>query len=215
VKSRTTGLLNGDTFEVVSADSLDRELQTVRAAAAGDIAGVFGPGSVTWRVDREAANFLGAGRALLLQLAHPWVTAAIEQHSDTFEHPIKRFHRTFRLVFTLVFGTLEQSLDAARRLHHRHSLINGTLRVRAGPYAAGSRYDANGVPALRWVYATLVDTSRMCHDLVRRRSREESANGSIRRANYLPACLAFRLPACLGIGPTFAATFRPRLNRMC
>jgi uncharacterized protein (DUF2236 family) len=159
-------LLNGDTFEVVTADSLDRELQTVRAAAAGEIAGVFGPGSVTWRVEREAANFLGAGRALLLQLAHPWVAAAIEQHSDTFEHPIKRFHRTFRLVFTLVFGTLEQSLGAARRLHYRHALINGTLLVGAGPYAAGSPYDANGVAALRWVYATLVDTSRMCHDLV-------------------------------------------------
>ena len=46
-------------------------------------AGIFGPDSVTWRIDREAAIFLGAGRALLLQLAHPWVAAAIAEHSRT------------------------------------------------------------------------------------------------------------------------------------
>lgn len=38
--------------------------------AAGDgAAGVFGPGSMVWRVDREAAIFLGAGRALLADQA--------------------------------------------------------------------------------------------------------------------------------------------------
>src|SRR3712207_7704222 len=39
--------------------------------------------------------FLGAGRALLLQLAHPWVAAGISQHSTTLADPIGRFHRTF------------------------------------------------------------------------------------------------------------------------
>jgi len=29
---------------------------------------VFGPNSQIWRIDREAAAFLGAGRALLMQL---------------------------------------------------------------------------------------------------------------------------------------------------
>jgi uncharacterized protein (DUF2236 family) len=32
---------------------------------------------MTWRVNREAILFLAAGRALLLQLAHPWVAAAV------------------------------------------------------------------------------------------------------------------------------------------
>jgi uncharacterized protein (DUF2236 family) len=138
----------------------------VRAAAAGEIEGVFGAPSISWRVDREAANFLGAGRALLLQLAHPWVAAAIEQHSDTFAHPIGRFHRTFKLVFTLVFGTLEQSLKAARMLHQLHAGITGTLPRAAGPFPAGSPFNANGIAALRWVYATLIDTSVICHALV-------------------------------------------------
>ena len=48
------------------------------ALPAGDAgAGLFGPHSALWRVNREAALFLGSGRALLLQLAHPWVGTAI------------------------------------------------------------------------------------------------------------------------------------------
>src|SRR5215217_977958 len=82
--------LDDDAFEIVTAESLERELEWVRTAAAGPDAGIFGPHSISWRVDRKAALFLGAGRALLLQLAHPWVAAAIEQHSDTFENSLGR-----------------------------------------------------------------------------------------------------------------------------
>src|SRR5258708_34641605 len=153
-------------FEIVGAESLECELNQVRAAAAGSLAGIFGPRSMTWRVDREAAIFLGAGRALLLQLAHPWVAAAIEQHSDTFADPISRFHRTFSVVFTMVFGTLDQSLAAARHLHRRHAAIEGKLNSAAGPFPAGSPYCPNQVSALRWVHATLWETAPMAYALV-------------------------------------------------
>src|SRR5262245_38318124 len=134
-----------DRLEIVSAESLEHELSLVRDGAAGKLTGVFGPRSMTWRVNREAAIFLGAGRALLLQLAHPWVAAAIEQHSETFANPIGRFHRTFSTVFTMVFGTLDQSFEAARRLHRCHAAISGTLRCAAGPFPAGSSYCAKEV----------------------------------------------------------------------
>ena len=155
-----------DSLEIISTERLECEFTLVRGAAAGSLAGVFGPRSITWQVDREAAIFLGAGRALLLQLAHPWIAAAVEQHSDTFANPIGRFHRTFGTVFTMVFGTLAQSLEAARRLHHRHALIQGTLPSAAGPFPAGSFYCANEVSALRWVHATLVETAVMAYALV-------------------------------------------------
>jgi uncharacterized protein (DUF2236 family) len=148
-----------DGIEIVGTEDLERELVEVRARAAGALPGVFGPRSLIWQVDREAAIFLGAGRALLLQLAHPWVTAAIEQHSQTFADPIRRFHRAFGIVFTMVFGTLDQSLSAARRLHHRHADIKGFLPSTAGRFSAGSPYLADAVTALLWVHATLTDTA--------------------------------------------------------
>ena len=151
---------------LVSAEDLERSLDLVRANAAGPREGIFGPASVTWRVDREAAVFLGAGRALLLQLAHPWVAAAIADQSRVFTDPVGRFHRTFNVMFTMVFGTPDQALAVARRLYRRHAMVVGVLPTAAGPFAAGSPYYANEVSALRWVHATLVETALLAHDLV-------------------------------------------------
>ncbi len=151
---------------MVSEDDLEISLDQVRAHAAGPVPGVFGPSSVTWRIDREAIIFLGAGRALLLQLAHPWVAAAIAEHSRTLADPIGRFHRTFDIVFAMVFGSLDRALLSSRQLHRRHCMIVGQMPETAGPFAAGSRYCANDIAALRWVHATLAETALMVHDLV-------------------------------------------------
>ncbi|MBP2428899.1 uncharacterized protein (DUF2236 family) [Bradyrhizobium elkanii] len=151
---------------LVSESDLELALDFVRARAAGPVEGIFGPGSMTWRIDREAITFLGAGRALLLQLAHPWVAAAVAEHSRTFADPIGRFHRTFDVVFTMVFGSLDAALTAARHLHHRHTMIVGRLPEAIGPFESGSPYRANEVAALRRVHATLVDTALAVHDLI-------------------------------------------------
>ncbi len=152
--------------QLVSENDAAIALDFVRAESAGPVEGIFGPASLTWRIDREAIVFLGAGRALLLQLAHPWVAAAIAEHSRTFADPIGRFHRTFDFMFTMVFGSLDQALAAAGRLHRRHAMIVGHLPEAIGPFDKGSLYRANEVSALRWVHATLVDTALMAHNLV-------------------------------------------------
>ena len=151
---------------MVSEGDLEEALDSVRARAAGSVEGIFGPASMTWRMDREAVIFLGAGRALLLQLAHPWIAAAIAEHSRTFADPIGRFHRTFGVVYTMVFGSLDSALAAARHLHRRHATIVGRLPEAIGPFESGSLYRANEVAALRWVHATLVDTALIVHDLI-------------------------------------------------
>ena len=154
------------TSSIVTEADLERELTMVRSAAADGLAGIFGAESILWRVDREAAVFLGAGRALLLQLAHPWVAAAIAQHSQSLADPIGRFHRTFNIVFTMVFGTADQAVTAARRLHRLHAAISGTLTGSSGAFPAGSIYRANNVTALCWVQATLTDTALVAYQLL-------------------------------------------------
>jgi uncharacterized protein (DUF2236 family) len=122
-------------------------------------AGIFGPGSASWTVNRESAVFLGAGRAALLQLAHPWVAAALEQHSDVISRPIRRFHNTFRIVYTMIFGSLGQALAAARHLYKLHSAIQGELQETTAGWPRGAHYRANEIAALRWVFATLVESA--------------------------------------------------------
>jgi uncharacterized protein (DUF2236 family) len=151
---------------LISEEDLERQLILVRATAAHPLVGLFGPDSLTWRVEREAVLFLGAGRALLLQLAHPWIASAIADHSPSLMDPLGRFHRTFSIMFSIVFGTLDQALGAARQLYRRHATIEGTLTASAGPFPAGSPYYANELAALRWVWATLTETAVLAHDLV-------------------------------------------------
>lgn len=150
----------------VSEPLLERTLEQVRVGAAGAAEGVFGPGSLFWRINRESVVFLGAGRALLLQLAHPWVAAAITEHSRAGADPIGRFHRTFSTVYTMVFGSLDQALTAARRLRGRHDAVTGAMPVDAGPFARGTPYHANDTASLRWVYATLIETALLAYEAV-------------------------------------------------
>ena len=155
-----------DYGQTVSPEALERALADLQATVKNRQAGLFGPASMLWRVDREAALFLCAGSALMMQLAHPWVAFAIAQHSRSLADPVGRFHRTFSIMFSFVFGTADQAFSAARRLHRRHAAIVGTLPENAGPFPRGSGYAANTVPALLWVHATLVEAALVAHDAV-------------------------------------------------
>ncbi|HZD17088.1 MAG TPA: oxygenase MpaB family protein, partial [Actinomycetota bacterium] len=44
--------------------------------------GLFGPGTLAWRLNAETVLLLGGGRALLMQIAHPRVAAGVADHSD-------------------------------------------------------------------------------------------------------------------------------------
>jgi uncharacterized protein (DUF2236 family) len=125
-------------------------------AAMGD-AGLFGPGSLTWRVNREGALLLGGGRALLLQVAHPLVAAGVSQHSNYREDPFGRLYRTLDTVTTVVFGSTEAAEEAAARLHRVHTRVKGTADD-------GTPYEATDHDLIMWVHATLVDTSLLLYE---------------------------------------------------
>jgi uncharacterized protein (DUF2236 family) len=146
-------------MEPVSRDDLESLLASIQRACPEPSAGIFGPGSITWTLSRESAVFLGAGRAALLQLAHPWVATALAQHSTLLADPIARFHNTFRIVFTMIFGSLPQALAAARHLHTLHTHIQGELPDAVAAWPRGAHYEANEIAALRWVYATLIESA--------------------------------------------------------
>jgi len=121
--------------------------------------GILGPRSLAWQLGGDLAVFLGGGRAALLQLAHPMVAFAVDQHSRTRADVVGRFQRTFRNVFAMVFGELDDAFTAARRVHAIHTRIHGTIPQSIGGWRAGTPYHANDADALRWVHATLVDTT--------------------------------------------------------
>jgi uncharacterized protein (DUF2236 family) len=120
-------------------------------------AGLFGPGSLTWRVNREGVLLLGGGRALLLQVAHPLVAAGVAQHSNYREDPFGRLYRTLDTVTTIVFGPTDAADEAAERLHRVHTRVKGEAED-------GTPYVATAHDLIMWVHATLVDTSLLVYE---------------------------------------------------
>lgn len=114
--------------------------------------GLFGPGSMTWRVHREGVLLLGGGRALLLQVAHPLVAAGVAQHSNYREDPFGRLYRTLDTVTTIVFGPAGEAEEAAARLQRVHTRVTGRAHD-------GTPYDATAPELVMWVHATLLDTA--------------------------------------------------------
>ncbi|MGC2616065.1 MAG: oxygenase MpaB family protein [Terracidiphilus sp.] len=158
--------VTADTSRAASRHDLERHIAAAVQRVTNPIEGMFGPHSVSWRINRESALFLGAGRAALLQLAHPWVAAALDQHSSLLAKPIARFHNTFRFVFTMIFGSAPQAVRAAHSLYEMHTRITGDLPADVAGYAKGSRYEALQVPALLWVYATLIESAVIAYECV-------------------------------------------------
>lgn len=154
----TPGFINEPDFEQWLEKALQRSVDPQ--------AGIYGPDSMMWKVGRESISFLGAGRAVLLQLAHPWIANAIDQHSATRNDPLGRGRRTFINVFSMVFGNTRQVHAVASNVHRIHGYIKGTLPEESGAFAKDSYYQANTVDAMLWVHATLWDTQLRMYELV-------------------------------------------------
>ncbi len=196
----------------VGRRELEATLDELRRGVVDPRAGLFGPRSEVWAIQKDALLFLGAGRAALLQLAHPFVAQAIEEHSETTVAPHARFVRTFERVFAMVFGDLEEALRAARKTWGVHRRIEGTLPSAVGSWRAGTPYEANAEDALEWVHATLWDTSVRVHELVLgplEPARKERYYQEIKRFAALFGLAPERLPATW---PAFHADVERRLG---
>ena len=113
---------------------------------------------MTWRVDREVMVLLGSGsRALLLQVAHPKVAAAVADHSRYRSDPLGRLRDTLDAIYGFAF---EDSRRVERIIQHITALH---ARVR-GHTPAGEAYSALDPHLLLWVYATLIDSSLLAYE---------------------------------------------------
>lgn len=126
-------------------------------------AGLFGPTSVTWRVNREGVLLLGGGTAIILQLAHPLVAAGVSQHSNYREDPWGRLYRTLDLTTKIVFGSTPTAEEASARIRHTHGRVRGRSSEDGGRFPSGTPYDARTHELVMWVHATLVHTSLLVY----------------------------------------------------
>jgi len=144
-------------------DTRQRFRRTGEELASGEDAGLFGPSSMLWRVNREAVLLAGAGRALILQVAHPLVAAGVEQHSSYKSDPLGRLYRSLDIPLRIIFGDTAAAARASRAFRAVHARVVGEASEPAGRYPAGTRYHARAEELKMWVHATLIDTALVAY----------------------------------------------------
>jgi uncharacterized protein (DUF2236 family) len=124
---------------------------------------------ITRKVNREIVVVFGWGPAILLQLAHPLVATAVNEHSgfrrDLFGY-VTRARRTIGAMLALTFGTETTARASADAINAIHDRVSGALDDNAGAFTAGTRYSAHDPELLRWVHATLMHEIPLAYELL-------------------------------------------------
>jgi uncharacterized protein (DUF2236 family) len=89
--------------------------------------GLFGPGSVTWRIMGQPVMWVAGFRALYLQALHPRVMRGTWQNTSFSDRSQAwgRFVRTSEFVRARTFGSLAEVERAGRRIRKIHSSLTG------------------------------------------------------------------------------------------
>jgi uncharacterized protein (DUF2236 family) len=116
--------------------------------------GLFGPGSVTWRVMAEPVELIGGFRALILQALHPpsmWGTA---QNSELMDPHAAwaRLGRTVEFVRVRTYGTHDEVERVGRRVRNLHARLSG-LNLDTGEV-----FPVDAPENLLWVHMGEVDS---------------------------------------------------------
>jgi uncharacterized protein (DUF2236 family) len=116
--------------------------------------GIFGPGSVTWRVMGEPIQLVGGFRALLMQGLHPRAMRGVLQNSALLDpaEAWARFLRTSEFVRVRTYGTHAEVERAGRRIRKIHATLT------AGDPDTGETFRLDDPDALRWVHVGEVDS---------------------------------------------------------
>ena len=115
------------------------------------------PSETTLRIAGDARLMNGAGYALLLQVAHPVVSAGVAEHSNFQEDPYGRLIRTLDYVNVSVFGSDQAAAAMGSRTREMHKRIKGVM-------PAGRRYHSLEPGPFAWVHATLVHSILKCSE---------------------------------------------------
>jgi uncharacterized protein (DUF2236 family) len=124
---------------------------------------------VARKINREAVVVLGWGRAVLLQLAHPLVAAAIADYSRFHRESggfVGRARRTIGAMLSLTFGPQDDVKAAIGRINSIHDQVHGTLPEAIGIFPAGTPYSARDPHLLLWVHATLLESIVTTYELL-------------------------------------------------
>ena len=170
----------------------------------------------------ESILLAGAGRAILLQIAHPAIGYGVARHSDFATDPMKRLNATLSYIYALSGGTESDARAMRRAVNRAHAPVRnpprdpapapGSARAVGDPAASTTagdpHYDAHDPQLQLWVAATLYDTAITVYERAYGPLDDESGERVYRE--YAVLGTALQMPAELW--PADRAAFRRYWN---
>ena len=195
----------------------------------------FGRNSLVRAAVAEPVTALLVQRALVMEVAHPKVAAAVAHHSHFQRRPLARAWVTVDAALRLVFGDERTARGAARQIYGVHDHIHGHVETPDGlrpehdgdgtstaddsadsASTAHDTYTAHDASLLAWVWATLVDTTEMAFTRWVRPFDADRGRHLLRRdAVRSPAFSAFPRICSPPIGRPSRATSRTCCRGTC
>lgn len=172
--------------------------------------GLFGPGSVTWRIMERPEIWVGGFRAAYLQALHPrvmrgtWQNTAFADRREAWG----RFLRTAEFVRIRTYGSLAEVEKAGRRIRKIHATLTGVD-------PDGTRFRLDEPELLLWVHCGEVSSYL---DVARRSGMRLSgpdADAFVseqRRAAALVGLDPAQVPGCTADLEAWITAVRPRLR---
>ena len=144
--------------------------------------GIFGPGSMTWRIHADKSMLVGGLRALFVQSLHPLAIAGVAEHSAYRSDPLGRLARTGRFVATTTYGTAQEAQSAIEMVRNVHQKVRGEA-------SDGRSYSANDPALLSWVHNVEVESFLLAYRTYGKRITNAEANTYVQEMRVLGLAL--------------------------
>lgn len=150
-----------------------------------------------WRVHRENLIFLAGERALHMEILDPRIAESLvrknrDSHTGRFQrNPLKRLYETADFGLKLIFGTQEEAEAAAKKINAMHRKAHGKMEKGVGIYPAGTEYNAFDPDQMKWIAATLLDSSLVGYETFVRPLSTTEKDRYVQQASQLFKILHF------------------------
>jgi uncharacterized protein (DUF2236 family) len=124
--------------------------------------------------EQRIVGLLYGQRGLMVGAVDPVVAVGTFMSTAATAAPFERLVRTAKVFETTFFGTKAEADRVLARVYRLHRKTHGVLERDAGPYPAGTRFDALDPKQMLWTLACIADSAQVLYEeLVRELSAKE------------------------------------------
>lgn len=170
--------------------------------------GLFGPGTVVWKVWSSASMYVAAYRSVIVQMLLPQVAHGVDTASDFTQDPLGRLRRTSHYFAAVALADTPTAELVARQVRALHGRVQGIEPITGQPYQALDQELLLYVHVTGW-HSAIACYERFNEPLTRRERADYFAAGTV--GTELAGLDGDRVPSSAHAVRSYFEAIAPRL----